>query len=290
MTSAKYMYNFTVNKLKTNRRGEIGILSVSSNGLVLVGALSSTELHIYTTSGSHVKTLNISDTVLVYDAVWTRRSNILCIAKEYVMLLSITGDILKKSGYTTGRLLSVSQNGDIYITNKSAVCVSTDDGMTWSVQFNALGGNNYIHQAIKVSSDRDNDIFWTVETTKNAILSANEKSQLFVYILNNTLDNTVRSVTRRNVTIPTYIQNDVSVYFLTFHGHLTIFALAYNNNDVLMWSVNGTFSSQLQLLRNNSLSAIGPNCLTVDNANYTMYVALSSGAIVSVFTLIYESS
>jgi hypothetical protein len=37
-----------------------------------------------------------------------------------------------------------------------------------------------------------------------------------------------------------------------------------------MWSVNGTFNGQLQILLDNSLDVV--NCLAVDSANHTMYV------------------
>lgn len=35
---------------------------------------------------------------------------------------------------------------------------SSDDGMTWSVEFSALGINSYVHKATEVSFDQYNDI------------------------------------------------------------------------------------------------------------------------------------
>jgi hypothetical protein len=114
-------------------------------------------------------------------------------------------------------------------------------------------------------------------------------SRLKSSTVNKMADNAVKSVTRSNVTIPTHIQKYLLVNFLVFDGHSTMFVLVSNNQDVLMWSVNGTFNGQLQLLFDNSPNI---NSLAVDSANHTMYVGLSTGAgtIVSVFTLTYGSS
>jgi hypothetical protein len=72
--------------------------------------------------------------------------------------------------------------------------------------------------------------------------------------------------------MPTHIQEDIMVKFLTFDGHSTMFGLANNNQGVLMWSVNGTFSGQIQLFLDNSLDVTS---LAVDSVNHTMYVVFS---------------
>jgi hypothetical protein len=290
VTSAKHLYNFTVDQLSMGDY-DVSILSVSSNGhYLLVGKLSSAKLHIYTTSGSHVTTLNVPDSAFVYSAAWTPRGNIVCTTTNHVMVLSIAGEILNRHANTAGWHLSVSQDGEIYVSNETNVLTSTDEGMSWSVKFSALDSNSYVQQAIKVSSDQYNDIFWTVETTKSLNVSVNENVQyLFICTFNKTADNAVKSVTRSKVTIPTDIQKYLLVNCLVFDGHSTMFVLVSDSQDVLMWSINGTFYGQLQLMFDNNNSP-NINGLAVDIANHVMYVSPSSGsAIVSVFTLTYES-
>ena len=91
--------------------------------------------------------------------------------------------------------------------------------------------------------------------------------------------------------MPTHLQKDISVYSLTFDGYSTVLALVDNSQDVLMWSVNGTFVGQLQILLHNLHNLVMTYCLAVDSANHTMYVGLATrGKMdVNVFILTYES-
>lgn len=288
MTSATHMYNFTADQFSTNyQQTKRGILSVSSTGHnVLVGLSITNVLHIYTANGSHVATLNVPDDELVFDAVFTHRGNIVCITAGTVMVLSMSGQILNRYTGTVGWYFSVSQDGSIYASRKNKIYLSTDDGMSWSFKFSVPDNKSYVQQTVKVAPNQHNEIFWTVES-KEPLFNDNINSQLYMYTLNKTSDNVALNVIRSNVTIPTHIQ-DMSVYSLTFDGHSTIFVLVDNVQDVLMWSVDGVFKDQLQLLLHNS--PIFANCFAVDNDSHTMYVGFSSHSIVSVFKMIYESS
>lgn len=289
MKSAKYMYNFASGHFSTTSLFGSGILSVSSAGRLILGKSGvSNELLIYTTGGSHVTTLNVAVSRVVYDAVWTPRGNIVCAADTNVVVLSSAGEILKKTENATGRYFSVSQDGDIYISDKKNVYKSTDDGMTWTVMFSAPDGNISIQLAIKVSSKQYNDLFWTVEY-KYPVPPLIKITQLLCrYTLSKTADSTVSGVTRHVITMPTRLNKKVSVKLLTFDGHSTIFALLDNNLDVFMWSITGKFNGQLQLLLDSSQHLV--NCLTVDSVNRTLYVNFPSDGMVRVFTLMYESS
>lgn len=114
--------------------------------------------------------------------------------------------------------------------------------------------------------------------------------QLCIVTLNKPADNAERGIAWSNFTMPTHLQEDIWMYLLAFDGHSTIFALAYHINDVLLWSVNGTFIGQLQLgLLFTSLPSAAYS-LTVNSANRTMYVGIAtdSRVEVSVFKLTYE--
>jgi photosystem II stability/assembly factor-like uncharacterized protein len=131
------------------------ILSLSSNGYLLAGAAFTADLHMYTVSGGYVRTLNVPRSTHVYNAVWTHSGNIVYTTADYMLLMSITGDVLNNNSVSAARgFSSVSQDGDIYISNRGNVLVSTDDGMTWTTKFSAPDNICYIHQAIKASSDQ----------------------------------------------------------------------------------------------------------------------------------------
>jgi hypothetical protein len=286
--SAEYMYNFSVDELITDGY-LVSTLSASGDGYLLVSAFFT---DIYTTDGSYIITLNSSDGEPVHDAAWTPGGDIVCTTANSVLVLSITGDILTRSNNATWlSRVSVSQDGDIYVTNKGKVLLSSDGGVTWSVRFSALDNNSYVKQAIKVSSDQHSDIFWTLEF-KAVVLSGNESSQLYMYTLYKTADNAVSNVTRSDVTIPTDIRENVLFLLsIAYDGKLTIFALDFYSNDVFMWSVDGTYYGQLQLiLLDNSLNMGDITWLAVDSNNQTMYASLLTTSIVSVgvFSLTYD--
>lgn len=293
MISATYMYNFIAGQFLPNSlptRCSLGILSASSTGFLLVGSVPAPELYVYTTSGISVTKLIVPNGELACAAVWTPGGNIVCTTDRSVMLLSITGDILSEYNYGAAGRFSVSQDGDIYITitSKNEVYKSNDDGMTWNLMFKAFDRDIDLLQAIKVSSNQYNDIYWILEAQ---FALGNKTKQLCILTLNKTADNTVWNITRSYYTMCTYMYIDIPGYTLTFDGHSTVFALNDKNRDVLTWSVNGTFNGQLQLLLDNSYQLARHNSLAVDSANHTMYIGLAQhGEVkVNVFTLTYES-
>jgi hypothetical protein len=60
VTSAKHKHNFTVEQLKNGEYG-VTVLSVSSEGQLLVGQYKDRQLHVYSAEGSHVTSINLLD-------------------------------------------------------------------------------------------------------------------------------------------------------------------------------------------------------------------------------------
>jgi hypothetical protein len=71
--SAKHKRNVTLNP--ANGRA-VKVLSVSSEGQLLVGQLRDSQLHVYSADCCHVTYIKLPDNDTVYKAVWTRRGNI----------------------------------------------------------------------------------------------------------------------------------------------------------------------------------------------------------------------
>ena len=104
MKLAKHKSNF---KLNSTNGGYVDVLSVSSEGQLLVGQYRDRQLHVYSADCRHVTTIKLPDNDKVYDAVWTRRGNIVysMFSGSTVVTMSLSGDVIRR---TTGVDLSVS--------------------------------------------------------------------------------------------------------------------------------------------------------------------------------------
>jgi hypothetical protein len=95
VTSAKHKLNFTVEQVKDGQYGVL-VLSVSSEGKLLVGQYKDCQLHVYSTQGSHVTSINLLDDDALTDAVWTPRGHILYTAlnSSNVVIMTQRGDVI----------------------------------------------------------------------------------------------------------------------------------------------------------------------------------------------------
>ena len=273
--SAKHKSNFTLN---TTNDSAVAILSVSSEGQLLVGQVDGGQLHVYSADCCHVTSIKLPDNV--YDAVWTRRGNI--VYSEWrstkVVTMSQSGDVIQQTNVSMPSYLSVSTDGVIYLIsdNYKIVYQSTDDGLTWSRMFNVTDGWE-CWQVIKVSTDSNTDVLWTVvESAKDC--------RLRVYTVDKRRavgDN----VTWRDVTLPSHVTVSLSESKLAYDGHTSIFVTdSVSNRAVHVWSVSGQYDRQLV----SPQQLISKPCrVAVDTQRHVMYVGLEKGTV-GVFELTYE--
>ena len=274
MKSAKHKSNFTL-KLTNGRL--VNVLSVSSEGQLLVGQCWDRQLHVYSADCCHVTSIKLPDNDKVCDAVWTRRGNI--VYSEYdrgkVVTMSRSGDVIQQTNVSQPRYLSVSTDGAIYLVSyDTSVYQSTDDGLTWSRMFNVTDGWD-CEQVIKVSTDGDTDVMWT-------LVESAEARHLQVYKVEKRRV-VGGGVTWRNITVPSHVT--VSVHSkLVYDGHTSIFVTDKSNRAVHVWSVSGQYDRQL--VSPQQLTS-DPHSVAVDTQRHVMYVGVEKGTV-SVFELTYE--
>ncbi len=80
MTSAKHTRNFTVHQIKNDTYG-VTVLSVFSDGHLLVGQYDDRQLCVYSVDGSHVTSVTLPNDYtqrsdFLQDAVWTPRGTL----------------------------------------------------------------------------------------------------------------------------------------------------------------------------------------------------------------------
>lgn len=116
MKSAKPKSNFALNP--TNGR-PVDILSVSSEGQLLVGQSDERQLHVYSADYSHVTSINLPDNDEVYEAVWTSVGNIVYSEwrKGLLVTMSRSGAFIQQANVLNSRFLSVSSDNFIYLTS-----------------------------------------------------------------------------------------------------------------------------------------------------------------------------
>jgi hypothetical protein len=176
----------------------------------------------------------------VWDAVWTRRGNIVYSEwrKGKVVTMSQSGDVIQQTNVSQPSYLSVSTDGVIYLISEyTSVYQSTDDGLTWSRMFNVTDGWQ-CWQVIKVSTDSNTDVLWTL------VVRSAEDWRLRVYTVDKRRavgDN----VTWRDVTLPSHVTVDLSYSRLAYDGHTSIFVTDKSNRAVHVWSVSGQYDRQL---------------------------------------------
>jgi hypothetical protein len=274
VTSAKHKHNFAVKQIEF-REYYVDVLSVSSEGQLLVGCCYDCQLHVYSAEGNQVTSVNLLDGHTLTDAAWTPRGNIVYTAYNvgYVVLLTQQGTCISKSATPCPYQLSISTDGVIYLSNNGSVYQSTDDGVTWSHVFNVAHGWE-CWQAVKVSSDDNTQVFWTVDLLKEA---GDYKWLMRSYTLDKWRDGS--NATSHDIFLPSHA---TTINKLAYDGHTNVFVTDFESRAVHMWSVSGQYVRQLasyeQLLG-------GPLCVAVDSRRgHVMYVGQDDG-IVSVFDL-----
>ncbi len=274
VTSAKHTRDFTVEQIKSGKYG-VTVLSVSSDGQLLVGQSHDRQLHVYSADGSHVSSVDLPDGDTLKDAVWTPRGNIVYSADNSKRVVTMTrqGHIIQHTKGFVPNYFTVSADNVIYVAvTRSGVYQSTDDGVTWSLVFKLADDWGCAH-AIKVSTDSNTDVFWTAE------YSGSDKRRLRMYTVDKRQANanaTWSDVSHVTVDLPTN---------LAYDGHTNIFIRNFANKAVHVWSVSGQYERQLVSQLTN-----GPQRVAVDSCQHghVMYVGRGQGTV-SVFELTYES-
>jgi hypothetical protein len=273
--SAKHTISFTLNSTKGL---ELNVLSVSSEGQLLVSLWDDRQLHVYSADYSHVTSITIFDSDSVYDAVWTSRGNIVCTARRSNIVVTIlrSSDVMRQTNLLQPGYLSISADDVIYlISDHTSVFQSKDDGLTWNHLFN-VSDDCKCWQVVKVSTDNNTDILWAVEYPFR-------DWRLSVYTVDKRRAVGDR-VTRRNVTVPSHVTVDFSNSRLAYDDHKSIFVTERGKKAVHVWSVSGQYVYQLVSPQQLILS---PWRVAVDTQRHVMYVGHEKGTV-SVYNLTYE--
>jgi hypothetical protein len=273
--SAKHKRNFTLYPAKFR---SVDILSVSSEGQLLVGQGGDRQLHVYSADCCHVTSIKLPDNDTVCDAVWTQHSNIVYseLSRGKVVTMSQSGDVIQQTNISEPSHFSVSTDGVIYLISEwTSVYQSTDDGLTWSHMFNVTD-DWQCYNVNKVSTDSNTDVLWTL------VWSADDW-RLRVYTVDKrraVSDN----VTWRDVTIPSHMT--VGLYYsrLAYDGHTSIFVTDCITRAVHVWSVSGQYDRQL-VSSQQLISKLW--CVAVDTQRHLMYVGFDKGTV-GVFEMTYE--
>jgi hypothetical protein len=282
--SAKHTSNFTLGRNLINH-GPVNVLSVSSEGLLLIGQYrDQSQLHVYNADCSYVTSIKLYTDKHVADAVWTRRGNIVYSedGNGKVVTMSRSGHVMRQTAGFVFSHLSVSTDGVIYLIHKRKdVYHSTDDGLTWSHVFNVSDGCDF-YQVIKVSTDSNTDVLWT-----SIGLRLDNRTKyhevLRVYTVDNRRAVGDNVISQRDVAIPWQVRMDSSSK-LVYDGHTSIFAKTSGNKAVHVWSVRGQYDRQLVSLQ-KLVSFFW--CIAVDGQRHVMYVGHDQGRV-DVFELTYE--
>jgi hypothetical protein len=277
--SAKHTSNFTLGLNLTNHRF-VNVLSVSSEGLLLVGQhKDQRQLHVYSANCSYVTSIKLPTNKYVWDAVWTRRGNIVYSEDHSwkVVTMSRSGDVIRQTARFVFSQLSVSTDGVIYLIHKQKdVYQSTDEGLTWSHVFN-VSVSWKCEQVIKVSTDSNADVLWA------SIWLNVWTKYLRVYTVDNRQADGDHVISQRDVAVPSHVYMDSSSK-LVYDGHTSIFATDTSVLAVHVWSVSGQYDRQL-LSREQLVSYFW--CISVDVQRHVMYLGHGQSRV-DVFELTYE--
>jgi hypothetical protein len=271
---AKHKRNFTLNTTNDRR---INALSVSSEGQLLVGQWDDSQLQVYSADCCHVTSIKLPNNDSVFDAVWTRRGNIVYSEwdKGKVVTMSQSGDVIQQTNISQPSYFSVSTDGVIYIISLyKSVYQSTDDGLTWSCMFKVTDGWQ-CWQVIRVSTDSNTDVLWT-------LVWSGEDRRLRVYTVNKRRA-VSDDVTWRDATLPSHVTVDLIGSKLAYDGYTSIFVTCITR-AVHVWSVSGQYDRQLV----SPQQLVAERCrVAVDTERRVMYVGLKKDTV-GVFELTYE--
>jgi hypothetical protein len=276
MKSAKHKSHFSLTNSINGRR--VTAVLVSSGGQLLVGQLGERQLHVYSADCCHVTSIKLPDNDMVWDAVWTKRGNIVYCewVRGKIVTMSQAGDVIQHTNVSMPTNPSMSTDDVIYFTSAgTSVYQSTDDGLTWSRMFTVADGWQCC-QVIKVSTDSNTDVLWTV-------VNSVEDWRLQVCTVDKRRAGG-NNVTWRDVTLPSHVTVDLKCSRLAYDGNASILVMDNKNRAVHVWSVSGQYDRQLvspqQLISH-------PRRVAVDTQRHVMYVGHENGTA-GVFELTYE--
>jgi small nuclear ribonucleoprotein (snRNP)-like protein len=302
VTSAKHKCDFVIEQFKDDTFVDF-ILSVSSEGRLLVGKKYERQLHIYNAEYSHVISINLLDDDKLGDAVWTPRGHIVYAAlnNENVVVMTRNGEAIAQTNKSAPSRFYVSPDDVIYLAEfETGVSQSANDGVTWSHVFKATDNWKCV-QVVKVSGDSNTETFWTLnrlneeddddENDDNEddyrhphYEDDNDDWRLRMYTVDK--QRVSNNVTWRDVILPSHVTVDLSCSKLTYDGHTNIFLTDWIKEVVHVWSVSGQYVCQLlpsQLFASNT----HPQQVAVVPCGTRIYVGQTEG-IVGVFELEYK--
>jgi hypothetical protein len=192
----------------------------------------------------------------------TRQGNILYskFDSDIVVTMSQSGDVIQQTDVPKPTSLSVSADGVIYlVSGHTSVYQSTDDGLTWSHMFNVSDGWRCA-QVIKVSTDNNTDVLWTVE------YSIADRVLVFTVDKRRAVGD---NVSWRDVTLPSHVTDNLSIDRLAYDGHTSIVVTDRHRRAMHVLSVSGQYEGQLEP-RQQLPSSI--YCAAVDSQRHVMYV------------------
>jgi hypothetical protein len=257
-----YSSNTTSRILILQLKYGVTILSVASDGQLLIGRQYDKQLHVYSDNGSHVKSLAIPFNTKVTDAVWSpREHDIVCtiyrLDIEKVVVMSVTGDVISQMQMMIPKYLSVSFDNVIYVTSFKGISHSSDNGTTWNTLIGERGDGWLFNQALKVTPYNivSNYTIWAVETNYT-------NWRLSIY--------TPGKLTWTDVVLPNS-QVKVDNSRMAFDGRTNIYMTDYYNRAVHVWSVDGRYVRQL--LSAQDFTHDEPRTVAVNKQRTLLYVS-----------------
>jgi hypothetical protein len=222
----------------------VNILSVASDGRVLISRGEQKQLYVYSEDGYLVTSVAVPFDERAIDAAWSpREHHIVCTTDktQTTVVMSVSGDVVHHTQMIAPRYLSVSPDNEIYVTSKTnGIYYSTDNGTSWNSLVSKRDYNWQFTQALKVapSSVLSNYTVWVIENNF-------PNWRLSIY--------TPDKCTWKDVVIP---NANVKLNFgkMTFDGHTKIYMTDWSNNAVHVWSVDGKYVRQLISLNSYSFS------------------------------------
>ena len=263
----------------------ISIMSVNPlNGKLLVSEWSYKKLliiddvhHVHSESGLQEITVSKE----ISDALWSHNGNIIYTEPGSVFVMLPNGTIISTINMTSPTLLSLSNDGGIYLAEKTSVYASSDNGMSWRHVFNISDGYVCV-QVIKLIHDHT-DEYWTLEYDN---ISHNYiRLNLYVLDRNNTKHSDVR---QRDVSQPS--KNNQSILLnsrdrLSYDSKNNIFLTHYITRSVFVWRATPDGPLDAREIANVTLD---PFRLAVDDKQHLLYVG-QYGGLLSIFNLKYEA-
>ena len=270
-TSSGFLFNFTIEEIK----GSYFFILSEYNGKLLVSCpyYCDNKLFIINREGRNLVTIITNETSL-YDATWTPRAKIVysTVYSKKVVVISETGQvIISHSQMADPRHFSVSNDDVIYLADyKTGVYQSKDDGVSWSLVFNATDDAWHFLQVIKVNTNHADD-FWTLEINNDKyhyrlrVYSINYK-----YSIVDVVWSDVNDITRDGTYI--YLADSSK---LTYDGKMNIFLTENRIQNAHIFSVTSRQHCQLLFdqARNNLCR------LAVDKEHKLLYVGLNEGLV-----------